>query len=302
MIDNNAILKAWDEWKVICSVSGCSQDNSTLLISEIGNAFRRKMFSITSESLHILGTEGEDIQGSRYNEENQLYAHEFDVGIEKAKSPDKNKRTGEDRQIKYYKDIAWSAVENSDDPPLKVIRGMLLGGEGNHAAPLNAIVGEFLEANFGYKLDGNTIKYYPPESLQTKVEGEDGGTAELGDFIEALCIPSELSSADKEFLDKEIPRHFSYQDAAIILACDVKLALTNSTLLDFIGVQKTQAYAFLDDVKRRLGHLLEESFDEDMWSPALSYIKNLFFMMLKAENSSSDLLYMLKTKMSEIGE
>ena len=303
--DANALkLKAWNEWKVECAIFKCSPENSKLLANEVGNAFRKKIMYYCHEYLPILKGHDADHDETQQESENMIFAHEFDIALEvKAKAPGENKHTGKEKEKKFYKDIAWTAMENSSEPPLKVVRGMLLGGCGNHCAPLNMIVLEFLERNYGYKyiIDiDNKRRINKPISTNTPIEGEDGGTTEFGDFIADLCTPSEIQPSDQKFLEEEIPKILSSQEMAVFLAESSSMALTQNELLQFIGLNKTMAYEKSREAKKKILNLLKGNFDRDDMPYAFSYIIKIIFSKLKAEKPSSEFLCMVQKMNPEL--
>ena len=71
---NNLVLKAWNEWKIICSILGCSLENRKLLLQEVGNAFRKKIFFFCQENLSIVTGRDADNDETRQESENKKYA------------------------------------------------------------------------------------------------------------------------------------------------------------------------------------------------------------------------------------
>lgn len=95
---NTSILVAWNEWKEICSVMGCSSENRTLLKEEIGNAFRSKLEAVLAMK--------EMTEDSVSKEKYEDYVQMFDSSLEiMKKAPGVNKKTGQERVKKNYKDI-----------------------------------------------------------------------------------------------------------------------------------------------------------------------------------------------------
>lgn len=302
---NNLILKAWNEWKDICSILGCSTNNKELLLQEVGNAFRKKILFYCHEDLPILKGRDSDHDETKHESENKIFAHEFDIALElKAKIPGVNKHTGKEKEKKYYKDIAWQAMEQSHEPPLKIIRGMLLGGTGNYGAPLNMVVLEFLEKNYGYQYITDMEKksgLVKPLSMNASVEGEDGAKNEFGDFIADLCTQNEMQPTDQHFLEKEIPSLLTTQEMAVLLAERSNVALTNNDLLQFIRLNKTAAYNKLREAHGKLLQLLKDNFDPDDMPHALEFIiRNIIIPRLETEKASDRFLYAVYEKSPEL--
>ena len=106
------------------------------------------------------------------------WAHEFDCGIiEKANSP---------TSPKNYKDHTWECIQRSDDPPLKIIRGQLLGFQGI----INEIAERFLRNNFHQIWEKQT-------SFQTPVGSDDEDSGTLEDVFEDKSVVPHGSKLDK---------------------------------------------------------------------------------------------------------
>ena len=284
--ENNSTLEAWNEWKTVCSILKCSPKNSQLLAKLVGNSFRQKLARVIHNPHPV-----DDIQ---------TCAHEFDMGIiEKATNPGIDKRTEQERTKKNYKDVAWQKCEESNDAPLKVIHGILIGPRGI----INEIVESYVEKEYGYDWLNEAGKRFLAhhQSINAPVEGNDGSTTEWGDFINDLCTPPQnLDDSELELISQEVKK-YTPQEAAILLASLADLAMTDPTLLAFIDKGKTWASEKIIDIRTRLGLFLEAYFSKDSFLQiqVLTQIKKLFFVKLAAEKGASEFLSMVKDKMSE---
>ena len=279
---NTLILVAWNEWKEICSVMGCSVENRELLKAEIGNAFRRKLAA-------VLAQKGMD---SVSNEKIEDYVQMFDSSLEiMKKAPGVNKKTGQERVKKNYKDIVWQAIQNSKDPHLKIIRGMLFGGANNYATPLTAIVREYLMENYN---NGLRIS---PESLVSLNERMGDSDRDYDETIGELCTPVDMSKNDLEHLENLVSEHFTLNDALVLLAMACKMPLTDATLLKCIGKNKTMAYEYFKEASLKIKSLFnEENFTDEIAPVAMKCILQKLFSMLAAEKSYDEYLSTLKEK------
>ncbi len=156
---NAAILEAWCEWKRICSILLCDELNRSLLAKEVAKAFVRKLNGALGDNVRLIGES---------ELERKKLAHEFDCGIIEKADLAKTK--------KNYKDYIWLKLSNSEDPPLKIIRGGLIGTHGI----INEIVEKWLKDNgwqMGSRKDPTTGKrvdiWYKPESLDGKIYKDD---------------------------------------------------------------------------------------------------------------------------------
>lgn len=300
---NKKALIAWDQWKAICSICGCPDEQQKILMVEVTRAFKKKFHSVIGTQLDSLfspdcrselkNEDGEEkdvlpSQSGRLPTDSLFYktddptddndedtplgkveldvesgepdfvetdepgskqqddsfdapvnpkdyrinwAHEFDCGIiEKANSP---------TSPKNYKDHTWECIQRSDDPPLKIIRGQLLGFQGI----INEIAERFLRNNFHQIWEKQT-------SLQTPLGTDDEDSGTLEDVCEdktAILWGSLLDKTDEEFLRKCFQNLFTNDNAAIFLVYLTgfsklfrkKVSIAIPELQEFVGVSST---------------------------------------------------------------
>lgn len=289
---NEKSLTAWNQWKSICSICGCSDEYKHILMIEVVNAFQKKLHSVIGNQLDSLfsdsyeaTTAGEEkterailpsqsgelpSDGSFYHSEdfdekdidkdkdledlitpedaNELnpddaenqeqgnkteklfrvdWAHEFDCGIiEKANSG---------KSPKNYKDHTWECINRSDDPPLKIIRGQLLG----HLGIINEIAERFLRNNF-HQIWEKQI------SLQLPI-GADEESGTLEDTIADKEKSCSLDQSDKDYLQNSFRNLFANDNAAIFLVYLTgfssmfikKISISIPELQKYVGLSST---------------------------------------------------------------
>ncbi|HCG25264.1 MAG TPA: hypothetical protein DE060_18705 [Lentisphaeria bacterium] len=159
------------------------------------------------------------------------WAHEFDCGIiEKANSP---------TSPKNYKDHTWECIQRSDDPPLKIIRGQLLGFQGI----INEIAERFLRNNFHQIWEKQT-------SLQTPVGPDDEDSGTLEDVFEDKSVVlqgSKLDKTDEVLLRNCFQNLLPNDNAAIFLVYLTgfstlfrrKVSIAIPELQEFVGLSST---------------------------------------------------------------
>lgn len=159
------------------------------------------------------------------------WAHEFDCGIiEKANSP---------TSPKNYKDHTWECIQRSDDPPLKIIRGQLLGFQGI----INEIAERFLRNNFHQIWEKQT-------SLQTPVGPDDEDSGTLEDVFEDKSVVPQGSKQDKtdEVLLRNCFQNLLPNDNAAIFLVYLtgfstlfrrKVSIAIPELQEFVGLSST---------------------------------------------------------------
>ena len=189
--ENERTLKAWNAWKEVCWVHALGKprgdlpvvgtaDDEQLLATMIKNAFLRKLTPFKEQLA--------DSKGNIALLTDLDYAQEFDnalVEYEKTDRPDK--RFLDDGQMhlkkkKAWKDIVWTSIAASEDPPLKIVIGQLLGSKG----VINQVVEDWLFANFSVRLNGNLLEFLRSRDAAesgTKNKGESDG----GNFLENVA-------------------------------------------------------------------------------------------------------------------
>ena len=279
---NTKILVAWNEWKEICSVMGCSEENRELLKMEIGNAFRRKLAAALAQK------EMDSISTEKYED----YVQMFDSSLEiMKKAPGVNKKTGQEKMKKNYKDMVWQAIQNSKDPQLRIIRGLLFGGANNYATPLTAIVREYLEKNYnnGLRID--------PKSLVSLNERWGDSDRDFEESIGELCTPVDMPKNDLEHLEELVQERFTLNEALVLLTTACNMPLTDASLLKCIGKNKTMAYEYFKEASFKIKSLFnKENYTEEIAPVAMKHILKKLFSMLEAEKSYDEYLSTLKEK------
>lgn len=159
------------------------------------------------------------------------WAHEFDCGIiEKANS---------EKSPKNYKDLTWECIARSDDPPLKIIRGKLLG----HLGIINEIAERYLRNNF-HQIWEKQISLQSPAI----VGDEEAGTLEDAIADEKTSLrDNSLDQSDKDCLKKSFLNLFSNGNAAIFLIYltgfstlfEKKISISIPELQKYVGLSST---------------------------------------------------------------
>lgn len=219
---NDAELKAWCEWKEICAILKCSPKAQEILSGRVWVAFNRKLYACT--------------HGQRFLESSAEGRREaaswFDAGIIEKANFDKTK--------KNYKDDPWLKASKSPDPPLKVIRGNLIGAVGI----INLIVEKWLGYN-GYKESCGV--WYQPNSLEGKVEEKsetapDKSRVQIEDELRGGAFDSVDIWLDngREEIVSCLKKAFNASDAAIQVAIANNLSITTDERLQaFTGIGKS---------------------------------------------------------------
>lgn len=136
--ENEALLKAWNNWKDLCCIRGLGENiegrvigtrhEQEMLANLVKSAFKRKLYPYSAQ----LGN-GKSSYGDEFDDLDT--ALEFDAALREYKGATRYKRghqgeKGFERKKKAWKDLVWQAIVQSSDSPLQVIHGKLLGSRG----------------------------------------------------------------------------------------------------------------------------------------------------------------------------
>ena len=167
-VDNAKELQAWNAWKDVCWVHGVgksidgrppvgTKEDESILKSKIARAFRKRLapFMQVLESVDSRQDPLADVD----------FAQEFDAALaayEASETPGHYRYAkghfGDPKYIrkaKAWKESVWDAVAASKDPPIKVIRGKLIGDKG----VIRQVVEEWLQANYSCRFNGNMLVF-----------------------------------------------------------------------------------------------------------------------------------------------
>ena len=219
------------------------------------------------------------------------WAHEFDCGIiEKADSPTRPKN---------YKDHTWECIQRSDDPPLKIIGGLLLGFLGI----INEIAERFLRNNFHQIWEKQT-------SLQTPVGTDDEDSGTLEDVFEdksVVPLGSQLDKTDEDLLRKCFQNLLPNDNAAIFLVYLTgfstlfrrKVSIAIPELQKFVGLSSSSPlYDRLNNViLPKIQTLPQECLQAMSASGASDFLVFLMMEQIRPEKRTFPLLQRVKDEM-----
>ena len=299
-----------DEW------DGENEDNADGKIGDDGEFD----FGLNSESDVEIDSE-DDVQRERNSVSAQslktLWALEFDHGVIETPPPDSSvvedaiETPPPDSSVvegvvefqplfKCYKDFLWYVKQHSDDPPLKVIRGKLVGPLGI----INGIADNYLRftrpdiwenyveaRNNKNRQKKKDVKQIKQVSIQEEVN-EDGDT--LGDFIRGGNPVFHEELAD---IKKEIKAIFTVKELALILARRAKL-LTHPETEKFLNAGHTTISGIWNDPTNGLRKKCREHFKFfQKESQAIFIMKNI----IAEEKNSKSFLNTFEKAMEDHG-
>lgn len=153
--ENAVLLTAWNHWKEVCWIRGLGQsreegvvgtpEEADRLAKLVHSAFKRKL----NPYLHLLGDEK-----SFYGEFAEVdTAMVFDLALFEYEKSTRYVRghwgeEGFERKKKAWKNSVWKLISESNDPPLKIIHGKLLGPDG----VINQVVEDWLMTTYSCRM------------------------------------------------------------------------------------------------------------------------------------------------------
>ena len=283
---------AWEEWQQLCAVDRCSGEHSALLRKEISSAFYKKMEIFTNYQWPPPSP--------------KEIVHKFDTAIiEKAEFPGKDKRykSETERQKKDFKKDIWEKKRQSQDPPLRVIRGMLLGGEDNRCTILWETIKKYLLDEHGFVVvnENGKPRLRPQRSIDEKIVNEEGDPKTFGEYVEGLTTPPRKLEAEKNELLKAVTGRFSNEEVAVLLAKSANISLASQVLLDYLGLGHSQAYALFKTAGEKLSSIIDDFCEQDNdRMDALHLIRTrILIPQLKAEKNAEEFLMELEDQTNQ---
>ncbi len=292
---DNKALRAWQEWKVVCSILGCSKEHRKILAACVSKAFKRKIQCCV----------GCKLDGLFASVSYEDWAQEFDVGlIETAlrcKEPER-------KQAKKWKDWLFDKVAASSDPPRRVIEGKLIGKKGI----INDIAERYLRDNHSllWMQKGDKRVYMLHASMDEKINPSDAGDGRtLGDTL-ASKAPPKLEDADLVRLRGLIDGKLTDVHAAILLVDLVskvrqsrerkKLSLGMPELLQFTQLSQSTCYARYDnEIRPMLLELKAAVLKSPVAYRAVDFLISLLQEQLKSEKRAEALLLRIEKALHE---
>ena len=194
----------------------------------------------------------------------EICVQEFDsaVVMRDANDPEGQAVPGNHSYAKKYKDFIWQKIAQSDDPPLRVIRGKITGPKGY----IKDLVARYVKKNYQIEVSfeedeseesgGNKKKrLHVRASLDKPLRNDD--SEENGSFLEAQEAEDSFDlyfSPEKkreECLALLEPLAITWKEAALLLATSCKISLADPMVLDFCQLKKSAAYNLFQKVISR---------------------------------------------------
>ena len=251
-------------------MDACDESNRAILRREIIWAYHRKLYGIGVADMLGVNDGG---KVNSFDDDECIMA--FDHGLLEMSEP------GDKTRKKAFKDYVWLCANESSDPPLKVIRGKLVGNRG----VINGIVEKHLKER-GFAIYSKTGKdgkrkdiiYAPSQYREDQVSGA-GRTCSSEDD-------------DEEAIKQEIPDVPGLSPVASILgqrqvgvevdkATDIDSSVAPETV-DFLSPEN-------DEVENWLKHLdLESKFKEGFdWKDAAIFVALTYDLSITTDKELS---------------
>jgi len=238
---NTLELSAWNEWKEICSILGCTDVYK--------EALKDRMWTSAQEKLGYLLEGTHPDWKKEYSEEgwkdeiSKLFDDYIHEGVENASGRRLN-----------YKDTIWKIIEDNkqtgnNDAPLKVIRGKL-------TAPKRVLDGvlERLVQKKGWTLKVLDHKSIGVDSLNEKRRsGDEDDGDELIDNLPARSQPVGLRADDRLQIVRILQEEFSFKECVLLMAYIKKITLADVRVTAACGVGKSTTSSLFygkDDSKK----------------------------------------------------
>lgn len=277
---NDRELAAWNEWKQVCQIMKCSEENSAILVDRMYKSSRKALEKLLSVSNP--NWEGE------FTKEGwgQEIGESFDAYIREGEENDKKKN---------YKDFIWLKIEEGNDSPLKIIRGQL-------TAPnrvLSNVIEKFVVEK-GLVVGVSKHVSANSSSLDERIEeGEDYSCRKVDMLpFEPVSLP-DIPKEEKMAFAHRFKKLFLSSECVILLAYFKRIAFTDPVFEAAAGVKKSRAGKMLENLLERLAPLQKEfkSLAYEYGQGAVAdMVVDILKEQIKAEKSLSEFLLRVEGK------
>ena len=276
---NDRELVAWNEWKQVCQILKCSEENSAILVD--------RMYKSSRESLEKL------LYASNSNWEDEFSKEGW--GQEIGRYFDAYIREGvENEKKKNYKDFIWLKIEEGNDPPLKIIRGQLTASK----SVLSNVLEKFVKEKglvVGVKDHYSTSS----SSLNEKIGDEEDSVEKIDTLHFMPASLPDISEEEKVEFAHRFKEMFSSSECVILLAHLKRIALTDPIVEMATGVKKSRASEIRNDLLERmvlLGDEVRPLASEYGWTAVKDMVVDILKEQIKAEKSLSEFLSRVEGK------
>ena len=276
---NDRELVAWNEWKQVCQILKCSEENSAILVD--------RMYKSSRESLEKLLCASNSKWEDEFTKEGwgQEIGESFDAYIREGVENEKKKN---------YKDFIWLKIEEGNDPPLKIIRGQLTASRSVLSNVIEKFVVEKgLVVGVSKHISANS------SSLDERI-GEEEDSCRKVDLLsfEPTSMP-DIPNEEKEEFACRFKDMFSSSECVILLAYFKRIAFTDPIVEAAAGVKKSRAGKMLENLLERLTPLQKEfkSLAYEYGQGAVAdMVVDILKEQIKAEKALSDFLLRVEGK------
>jgi hypothetical protein len=276
---NDRELAAWNEWKQVCQIMRCSDENSSALVE--------RMYKSSKASLEKF------LYASNPNWEEEFAKEGW--GQEIGRCFDAYIREGvENEKKKNYKDFIWLKIEERNDPPLKIIRGQLTASN----SVLSNVLEKFVKEKglvVGVKDHYSTSS----SSLNEKIGDEEDSVEKIDALHFVPASLPDIPEEEKVEFAHRFKEMFSSSECVILLAHLKRIALTDPIVEMATGVKKSRASEIRNDLLERmvlLGDEIRPLASEYGWTAVKDMVVNILKEQIKAEKSLTEFLLRVEGK------
>lgn len=197
-IDVASELAAWNQWKEVCYVNGCSDKEKKYL--------QRRVVGKLSRELRLRGidlTKDTRLQADDLVAEFDLYLAYKDGAITGETGADDQKQTNGRSDFKQYKDHVWRKAASSQDPPMQVINGMLLGKKSVAMEVVRKMMRKYFAAQTERLVRQETGKIVARQVLPVSLQNDDQKQQEEKNSWEETLADTKITGPDEQALQNK---------------------------------------------------------------------------------------------------
>lgn len=248
-------LAAWNAWKEICFVDGCPPEQRSYL--------RRRIIAKMTRELRKYGI---DTGRDHWLSDDELVS-EFDLFLackDGASAEGGGSKSGglSRRQFKQHKDYIWNKLQESKDPPMQVLNGILLGPRSIIMDVLRKVLRSHYSTREVRLIDRNTgskvRRLQRLKSLQEPLEGVDGRSDTLEERLaDKQPTPDTLAgenAAELKITLQQLVQTLSREEKLVLLANLLRINASAPSVSRVLRRGKSTACALLRQVQEKVQH------------------------------------------------
>ncbi|MDY0176600.1 MAG: hypothetical protein WCS95_05885 [Lentisphaeria bacterium] len=241
-------LEAWGAWKEICFVDGCPPAQTAYLRRRLLHKMHRELRGYAAYH---------DRKGLLCDDELVI---EFDLYMAYKDGLTDPKESMPRRNFTQYKDRLWQQMEDSQDPPMQVLNGKLLGPKGMIRDVLRVVLRKHYdlrpESKLGEEMQAGKRFLHRALNLQDRISTEAGQEGSWETLLEAdqadPALRSETLQKELQLALEAVLADFEDSHCLLLYANLQQVSLADEAVCEALDCAKSTCYNLFEQAKDKL--------------------------------------------------